>query len=779
MASSTLRVTLLAVILCSTIAITPIVLAQESTPSESTFQDSDGDGDPDIVEITTSFSKDIDEGRVYIVDRGDSMKQTENPRGAIDYRDDVLIYDANFDGSAELFIRFDRRDGNYTAALYDTRDGDQQYDLSGDSIQLPTPETPQVRLTSDTPWIRNGAVSYNLEIECKSGTRCSFEDSKSSAQANISVVDANGDGTPEYEVRQVTFPRLGTNRTDLMVNRGTEQTLSPNSGVIWPYIGAASDNGFVRPPGSATPPIQVDWTDGEIETIGEFVASRGDEDNYFVYTRNKLARTGINEPSFEFPFGFYDLASDDDGIPELQVRMRAYSKGARGGLGLYPNRLPFDLSFSRYSWDQTNNGRWDYKIGVIGTNGYADVQQVGDYRLRMPEYETLPMWVNDHEWRTASFVAVTNGTEGSEGIYAGGYQTSELRRQVLGLDSTSKPLMNNPEPGYRIEFAPEYVAQPQVYYSPIDRALHLYNLEYGTWNRTGASDVRYRNVDDDPFVDAWITDEPQEQRLIAEDDHLVYAEKETISFKRTSVKHTEFVTSPPATTEEWERLGNHLSGSPAETLDLQNTFRGYEGERFEVTNAEFTDYTPTEDGFRIYATIPSESRIRGNTSQSLPDAEQVVFVFDEQRAVEVHEATPPSLSITNTATEDEPITPLEQNTIDVTVQNEGWQTAQNITVALTDDDRVIANRTVSVVGKQTQTAQLQWWPRMDYTEATIEVRFDGETVATQSLTQSSEHRTAPTLLTRFAISNRSVPITLGMGITVSIGLLVISRRVFR
>jgi hypothetical protein len=779
MSSSTLRVTLFAVILCSTLAITPIVLAQESPPSESAFQDYNGDGDTEIVEITTAFSEDIDEGRVYIVDRGDNMKQTENPRDAIDYRDDVLIYDADLDRSAELFIMFDRRDGNYTAALYDTRNGNLQYDLSGDSIQLPTPETPQVKLTSDTPWVRNGEVSYNLEMECNSGTRCSFEDSESSAKANISVVDANGDGTPEHEVRQVTFPRLGTNRTDLMVNRGTEQTLSPDSGVIWPYIGAASDNGFIRPSDSAAPPIQVDWTDGEIETIGEFVASRGDEDNYFVYARNKLTRTGINEPSFEFPFGFYDLASDNDGIPELQVRMGAYSKGARGGLGLYPNRLPFDLSFSRYSWDQTNNGRWDYKIGVIGTNGYKDVQQVGDYQLRMPEYETLPMWVNDHEWRAASFVAVANGTGGSEGIYAGGYQTPELRRQVLGLDSTSQPLMNNPEPGYRIEFAPEYDAQPQVYYSPIDRSLHLYNLKYGIWNRTGSSDVRYRNVDDDPFVDAWTTDEPHEQRLIAEDDHLVYAEEETISFKRTSVKHTEFVTSPPATTEEWDRLGNRLSGSPAETLDFQDTFRGYEGERFEVTNAKFTDYTPTEDGFRIYATISSGSRIRGNTSQSLPDAEQVVFVFNDQRTVGVHEATSPSLSITNTAKEDEPITPLEQNTIDVTVQNEGWQTAQNITVALRDDDRVITNRTVSVVGKQTQTTQLRWWPRMDYTEATIEVRFDGETVATQSLAQSSEHRTVPTLLTRFAISNRSVPITLGMGITVSIGLLVISRRVFR
>jgi len=704
------------------------------------------------------------------------MKRTANPLDAIDYRNDAILFDPDRDRRAELFITFNRRDSNFSATLYDSTSGDLKYKIGSNSIQLPAPKKSQLEVTSNQPWIRGGTVSYNLQIRCKSGTRCSFGDANGNARANISIVDTNDDGTPEYEVRQI----LDTERTDLMVNRRSERTLSPDSGVIWPYIGSKSDHGFVRPSGSAPPPIQINWSTGKIVTVAEFVTSRGDEDNYFVYSKGKkISKEGVNEPSFEFPFSFYDLAGDSDGNPELQVRIVAYPKGAQSGLGLYPSRLPFDLTFSRYSWDQTNDGRWNYKIGVIGTNGYQDVQTVGEYKLRMPGYQRVPEWVNSHEWHAASFVAVENGTGGSEGIYAGGYQTPELRRQVLGIDATTQPLMNDPETGYRIEFSSEYDSKPRVYYSPVDQTLHLYDLEYGTWNRTGASEVRYRNVDDDPYVDVWVSDQRREQRLIAESDHLIYTEGDTISFKRTSVEHAKFVTSPPATTEEWKRLGDRLPGESAETLDLRERFREYGGERFKITDAEFTGYAPTDEGFYIYATISSESQVQGNSSKTLPNANQVVFVFDDQEPIGIHQATSPSLSVTNATPDNVPITPLERNTISVTVQNDGWQTAQNVTVALTDEDEEITNSTVSIVGKQKKTIELQWWPKQEYTEATIKIRLDGETVTEQELDSTPEHRMAPSLLTRFAISNQSVPLTLGIGLAVSLGLLVTARRVLR
>jgi len=97
--------------------------------------------------------------------------------------------------------------------------------------------------------------------------------------------------------------------------------------------------------------------------------------------------------------------------------------------------------------------------------------------------------------------------------------------------------------------------------------------------------------------------------------------------------------------------------------------------------------------------------------------------------------------------------------------------------AITDEDGIIANRTVSVVGKQTRTFELRWWPTLEYTDSRIEIRVDGETVASQPLVGTLERRDGPSILNRYGISNRSVPLTLGLGLVLSLGLVVTVRRI--
>lgn len=757
-----------------------------SAQSEETIRDADDDGDPDLVKLRRDFAGDGRPDTMLIVDTEDSLQRLDNWRHATEYDGIRVIYDAGSDGTAEVVVDFKRRQGRWShvAHVYDSETRDLGYEVRGASVSLPELEAsePALVVKSASPWIHQGQVSYDLQIVCPPGARCSFDEPTYNRTKNvtISVADRNDDGEPEYEVRQVDTrfsPRASIMRTQLMVSTESERTLNQDDGVLWPYLGT-SGRDYTRRYRSMYPPIQVNWEVGRIVGVSEFVASRGEEDNYFIYSFREFDPHEVNPPSFEYPFSFYDLANDDDEVPELQIRMVAEAQGSYFGLGLSPQTLPFPFTQSRYSWDQNNDGEWDYKIDVTGTNSYSEVTRVGPYRLRKPSYGVLPDWVLSHRWQGAQFVHAVNGFRSSEGIYAGGYDR-ETRRKILGLEAKSGPLFANSPSGYRLEVSGAYNARPRIYHSPVDKGLHLYGLDYGFWNRTGdRSTVRYDNVDSDPFVDMWrIRGEEQSETLVAENETLVYADSEAISFKRTAINQSTFVTQPPKTTREWSQLRSRLNRSGAVTANLGSRFSRYDGETFAVTDATFTDYVPTDDGFRIYATLSSESRMR-NTSLTLPDTNQVVFVFhDDQGTVDVHRATPPSLSLKNASADAESITPLEQNMINIAVRNDGWQTARNVTVALTDDDGTIANRTVSVVGKQTRTVKLQWWPTSDYTESTIEVRFDGETVATQPLVGTLEHREAPSLLVRYGIGNWSTPLTLGTGLAVSLGLLVIARRI--
>jgi len=778
--------------------VSPVQTAATPTPSENlqpntNIHNFNNDEDPKIISIKKDFNNDGETDRIIIVDRQNNLPKSVDLQEALEYDGVQVIYDTGNDGNAEIVVNFARQDGKWThvASVYDSENRSLQYEISSNEAEIPdlTRIHPVITVKSAHPWTYQENVSYDLQLTCRPSVRCSFDEKNYNRQNNVTirVVDRDDDGQPEHEIRQVE-PRLpsyaAVMRTQIMVSKEEERTLGQNDGVLWPYIGTTADRNYIRPYNRMYPPIQTNWDTGSVQEVSEFVASREEEDNYFVYSFKDLAKERINDPSFEHPFSFYDLAGNDDGIPELQIRTVAFAKGGPFRLGLNPLRFrPFPFTQIRYSWDQNNDRKWDYKIGVAGTNAYSNTTRIGSYRLRMPGYRDLPAWVLSRQWPGTSFVHATDGFSSSEGIYTGGF-SNKMRREILDLEKQTSPIFNasHAPAGFRLEVNAQYNTEPRLYYSPIDGSLHLYGLDYGFWNRTdGQAVVRYDNVDSDPFVDMWqLRDGAQEGTLVAENDTLVYADSETISFKKTAVNQSAFVTQPPKTTREWRQLRNQLNRTGALTADLESIYRRYDGETVTVTDATFTDYVATDDRFRIYATLSAESQTRGNTSLTLPAAKRVVFVFGEDEGtVDVSRATPPSLVITNTTAGTQSITPLEENEIQVTVQNGGWLSAENVTVAITDKDRTIANRTISVVGKQTRTVKLRWWPTAAYTETEIKLRFDGETVASQPLVETSERRDAPSLLTRYRISSRSVPLALGLGLVMVLGLVVTTRRILR
>lgn len=759
--------------------------SDRTTAPTETVRDSDSDGDPDLVILRRDFTGDGHRDKILISDTHDRLKRLDDWQQAAEYDGVRFIYDAGSDGTAEVIISFQRTEKKwgYVARVFDSHISTLPYEVRENSISIPglADSQPAVIVRSKQPWLTKGEVSYNLELVCKPSVRCMFDGETYNRTKNVSidVVDRDRDGMPEYEVRQVNprfSPGAALFRTQIMVSKRSELTLDPGDGILWPYLGTG--RAYTRRYGQINPPIQVDWETGEITTISEFVASRGEEDNYFIYSFNKLDSEGVNPPSFEYPFNFYDLARDDDGVPELQIRMVSFSKGSYFGLGLYPQTLPFSITQSRYSWDQNNDGQWDYKIGLLGTGTYSNVTKVGTYRLRMPKYGRMPEWVLTRRWQTATFVHVPRGFQSSEGIYYGGF-ASEKRRAIFDIEADSGQVFGTPPSGYRFEASRRYRSQVKIYYSPIDQGLHLYGLDYGRWNQSQDSPtLYYRNSDSDPYVDIW---ERGNTTLIAETGILISNSKNKLYFKYTNITHAEFVIQPPGTHSEWKTLRNRLSDRPNATADLDNIFKKQKGNVVEVTGADLTEYVPTNTGFRVFANLSDDSRVIGFKSLTLPDNRNIVFIFTETgQLVGVNRATPPKLSIENVSPGEEGrAVSLERNEVVVSIRNEGWQTAENVSVVLVDGRTTIANATIDVTGKRTETMSFGWWPQSSRGNLEVVVRRKGKSVASDRMTVQIAHRDVPSIVDRYQISNRGIYLSLGTAFATVVGIILTARRVIQ
>ena len=138
--------------------------------------------------------------------------------------------------------------------------------------------------------------------------------------------------------------------------------------------------------------------------IGEFIASRGSDVNWFTYSLNRIEPGQLSNPDFESPFNFYDLAGDNDGIPELEVRIERMNQDDpfNDESQLWRGR-PYQAV--RYSWDQTNTQKWSYKLGLLGQQGIDTTVSFPEFALTTIPYTALPNWVTQHRWDLATFAA--------------------------------------------------------------------------------------------------------------------------------------------------------------------------------------------------------------------------------------------------------------------------------------------------------------------------------------------------------------------------------------
>nr|MBC7245822.1 hypothetical protein [Chloroflexota bacterium] len=735
------------------------VAAQRLEICQGTYQDVDGDGKPDAIVLQgCNFTTERD--TVYVFDHAGNLDPARDWRESVGFEDEIWVFDAGSDGKANLIIDFQRNAGRLIADLYDDQDGSGavEYTMTNGRIITVESKYPTVRLIApDGWWVREGKTNYNLDIEVDGPVRTIFNSyvewirqafpslvwiADGKADSIIQVRDLDYDGRPDYEIRQAYIPVPVEHyiRTELAVNVNDSEVL-PEHFIFWPYLGNLAD--YIKHYGEAAPPVQIKWQTSCIAQVAEFVASRGGESNWFIYS---FPRFGPNESNtyanFENPFAFYDLAADQDGYPELAIR-NEYA-GAYDPVFLF-GRFSMPIESIRYSWDQDNDNFWDYKVGLIGRHEITHVVTFPDFTVQTVPYAEYSDWVVNRSWDATQFVSVEGRQySSSEGIYEG-FSREWRDLYITGL--VEQPPMEEVQDirvGLRMEYTPDLHQQPWLYFSPVDRKLHLRHAWGGVWNTDDAYRIRYKDLDGDGYLDQWMfTIHPQPEtpaegesdQKVAEQEplvetplkslqwshgYLLYGDAELVKLVQSQVPHSLFETLPPRNHEEWLALSkqlerHHKDFAPDDFLGMMAQFQG---PTTEIKEARIEDFRLTAGGFRFVLHLRPGFRVlddnHGLGVTDLPAGSYLITydgTFRAQPLTQPHIALPPEqLSCDPPAPQQ-----LQWTTIRAVLRNSGLRDCQSLPVRLYvahegDKPLLLAEERVAVPGESEYVWEHHWPP---------------------------------------------------------------------
>lgn len=566
------------------------------------------------------------------------------------------LFDIGSTGEINLVIDFHFEEGVLTASLFDDQDGDGavRFDVENGRILIRESAYWSMRVqAADGWWQRDGLVNHNLDIQVDGAIKAAFGSEIYQDQMEndgwidfkIEVRDANGNGRPETELIQATPPiseSSGILRTLIMVNPEDDEQL-PNSSFIWPYLNDGTDGDIVKGYNAGLTPIQMNWTEGKIVGLAEFVASRGNEGNWFTYSIDRLLNDDAEQSAnFEAPFAFYDLANDNDGVPELQIRFEHYPPDDVYMSNAAKRPLAYSNQNVRYSWDQDNDGAWDYKIDTIGRYDATHSIDVGPLQYLSFDIANLPVAITHSPWDAITFVAAERTYLSTEGIYE--WAAAEIRELwVSGQADTVPEAFQTLPVGLRGDYLLESVDAPRLYVSPIDSKLHLLNAAGGLWQVTNRDTILYKNVNGDAYLDQWqlVRDGAVLQQVNTVETYLLFFEEDTLSIYPFT-ESTPATMAPPDSTEAWQALDRALTAvSPAPTPTTLTTLV----DQFEsdplltITGVQLQQIRPYAQGFQFVASTDSTFTAEGDLfwNQEAPTRGTHLFTFDGQWRITPHE----------------------------------------------------------------------------------------------------------------------------------------------
>ncbi|MEM7334923.1 MAG: hypothetical protein AAF490_22790 [Chloroflexota bacterium] len=591
---------------------------------------------------------------LLIVFRDDSLDPSQPWQQNINDQFAFWLFDVDADGDINLIIDFHGEDGVLTASMFDDQDGDGVVAFDVENGRLLIRESPYWSMrvqAEDGWWQQDELTNFNLNIQIDGAIKGAFGaelyfdalENDGLIDFSIDVMDENRNGRPETQIIQATPPVSGSSgiyRTLLMVNPEDDEIL-PTAQLPWPYLNLDAPEDIVKTYNSGLAPIQLDWANGQIDSLGEFVASRGNEGNWFTYSIDRLGDDPTQFANFEAPFAFYDLADDGDGMPELQIRFEHYPADDGFMANALKRPLPYTNQNVRYSWDQDNDGFWDYKIDTIGRVEAPDTIAIGELQFLSFNTDTLPQTIVQSSWDAITFVAAENNYPSTEGIYE--WAADEIRELwITGEDNTVPEAFKTLPLGMRGDYSLESVTAPQLYLSPIDGKLHLMQANGGFWQINNTQSLQIANLDRDPYLDQWVQMSRGEvtERLNWQDDFLLFSQNDQLLIKEIGPLPTPPLFAPPDTPEAWAVLEQTLANVAfsVDPTDLSTAFDQYDGAVLEMSGIDVQQIRPYPNGFQIIGTVRPNFQVSGDLpwDDSFSETGAVQLTYDGRWQIAPH-----------------------------------------------------------------------------------------------------------------------------------------------
>lgn len=615
---------------------------------------------------------------ITMFDRQGRLQPNQSWGAEEGFTNNIWIFDVGGDGNAEFIIDFQLIGKALVADLYDRQSAETlAYRLDSTGFSWTVSPRPTVRMTApDGWWTRDELINYNLDIDVDGLVDAVFEVpvkrdlladfllNDGFIDMSIRIRDRNGNGRPEFDWRTISFKNPSRKvlalvpRSYLMVNeRDDEPPIVPV--FPWPHIGGPTYGYLTSAPRpQSQPPIQLDWTTGTISAVGEYVRSRGNDGQWFVYSFAPIKPNQRTTTNFESPFGWYDLAEDRDRNAELAVRFGYYSKNDLSFLGAEFSR---PIANVRYSWDQNNDGFWDYKLGLLGNHEVVDTVTFPEFELTLLPYANMPRWLMEKIWGPTFFVAAEHQVLGegiyewdppawlTEGYFAGRATNASPPEGVPGFETIGK--------GFRGEYSLNLAERVVLYLSPVDRLLHLRGAHEGVWNIDDYKRVRYTDTDGDGYIDLWLAtalssteeadvDESIIESLAVADDYVFFSSRSTVQVRAFSLTPSLFEVAPPSDHAEWVALQEQLSRFRAgvATDDLRSLFASLDGSQFTINGASFSEFRRAEDGkFRFLLRLEPGFRVEGQDVLGVRNLEPGAYSVSFEQTFNIQAAGAPNV----------------------------------------------------------------------------------------------------------------------------------------
>ena len=525
--------------------------------------------------------------------------------------------------------------------------------ITGDNVKITSIQGPSINITSlDGWWVKDGKTSFNLDVQVNGPIQATWGGENwvskvkpGEAEVRIQVRDTDGDGIPDWDWRTVipAFPGMGILRSNYM-ERECKTPFQFNPGLVplWPYL---TDHGnYEQASASLRPPIVVDWSTGAITYFSELVTARNQNCSYTLYSIEPMAAGKLNHPDFEVPYAFYDLSGQGLGYPNLILRTEHYPANNPWVGGGNP-----EYEGIRYSWrNVVGDWFWDYKVDVMGLFPYdfetpiaagpavGDLANLGSLTtVDAPPYGLFPSWVVNRAWPAVTFVDSEGAqAKSSEGIYT--WSSSAVGKPyIFGyLDAPSSYGYTDITPGYRGEYRFQQARPPELYFSPIDRQLHLAWAEGGIWRLDNKQIIRVSNLEGGEYIDAWSRElmAPQTpgdvntkpgivptppnviEALYALKGYLLHTQGTSLTLVANNYTPSIFETLPPTDHATWETqiaLLASFKGQRRDPANLGAWLDAFSGPRSTIAGATLANLRFVRSAYRFELTLAPGFTVTG------------------------------------------------------------------------------------------------------------------------------------------------------------------------